>query len=397
MVCPSLPAGWDCRLAAPRPACRFFGISPLDSPVVNHRQNMRQIAYSSSAHDSVEYAEEKAEIWTRFCIVAFDGTVTENVGRERRRILVDCLEAEKRLRWNKHNVRQPSGNPAKGREPGLQMLLERSAEEQAAWPRRAGVPISGRPVFARRRCRLERAYAPHALFQVASTRHSHLHSLIDNHELNSNIASHQADPGSIPAGSLRIFACGNRAGRYLWSACFLGDLLFAPALSFRHCSILISIALIGSQDLDSEVYAYYETLFSPCISSVDCGLDYFSSSGLLLDPGTIAAHWRGRGGVVVRLLTSHLDEPYSIPGGVVPGIPHMGIVSDNAAVRCVFSGISLLSRLTYEEEELRGLMTVLVLGSRRVVKRAGKKPSVALAKRRRYFSPCGADVRDSRS
>ncbi|KAJ8865928.1 hypothetical protein PR048_033451 [Dryococelus australis] len=53
-----------------------------------------------------------------------------------------------------------------------------------------------------------------------------------------------------PAGSLRIFACGNRTGRCRWSAGFLGDLPFPPALSFRRCSILNSITPIGSQDLD---------------------------------------------------------------------------------------------------------------------------------------------------
>ncbi|KAJ8875053.1 hypothetical protein PR048_022943 [Dryococelus australis] len=52
-----------------------------------------------------------------------------------------------------------------------------------------------------------------------------------------------------PAGSLLIFACGNRAGRCRWSAGFLGD-LSSPALSFRRCSIFISITLIGFQDLD---------------------------------------------------------------------------------------------------------------------------------------------------
>ncbi|KAJ8881014.1 hypothetical protein PR048_017487 [Dryococelus australis] len=47
---------------------------------------------------------------------------------------------------------------------------------------------------------------------------------------------------------------------------------------------------------------------------------------------------RGGGGVVVRLLTSCRDEPGSIPGGVTPGISHVGIVPDNAAGRRVFTG-----------------------------------------------------------
>ncbi|KAJ8897703.1 hypothetical protein PR048_003053 [Dryococelus australis] len=53
-----------------------------------------------------------------------------------------------------------------------------------------------------------------------------------------------------PAGSIRIFACGNRAGRCRWSAGFLGDLPVSPTLSFRRCSILTSITLIGSPDLE---------------------------------------------------------------------------------------------------------------------------------------------------
>ncbi|KAJ8867230.1 hypothetical protein PR048_031029 [Dryococelus australis] len=56
-----------------------------------------------------------------------------------------------------------------------------------------------------------------------------------------------------PAGTLRIFACGNRAGRCRWSASFLGDLPFPAALSFRRCSVLTSIILIGSQDLDENL------------------------------------------------------------------------------------------------------------------------------------------------
>ncbi|KAJ8893902.1 hypothetical protein PR048_006503 [Dryococelus australis] len=40
------------------------------------------------------------------------------------------------------------------------------------------------------------------------------------------LASHQADPGSIPGGSLRIFACGNRAGRCCWLAGYVGELPF---------------------------------------------------------------------------------------------------------------------------------------------------------------------------
>ncbi|KAJ8866646.1 hypothetical protein PR048_032507 [Dryococelus australis] len=48
---------------------------------------------------------------------------------------------------------------------------------------------------------------------------------------------------------LRIFACGNRAGRCRLSVGFLRDLPFPPPLSFRRCSTLTSITLIGSEDL----------------------------------------------------------------------------------------------------------------------------------------------------
>ncbi|KAJ8879379.1 hypothetical protein PR048_019987 [Dryococelus australis] len=52
-----------------------------------------------------------------------------------------------------------------------------------------------------------------------------------------------------PAGSLRIFTCGNRTGRCHLSAGFLGISHF-PTLTFRRCSILTSITLIGSQGFD---------------------------------------------------------------------------------------------------------------------------------------------------
>ncbi|KAJ8890409.1 hypothetical protein PR048_009917 [Dryococelus australis] len=53
---------------------------------------------------------------------------------------------------------------------------------------------------------------------------------------------------------------------------------------------------------------------------------------------------RGRSGVVVRLLTSNLRVPGSIPGGVAPGFSHVEFVSVDAAGRRVFSGISCFPR-----------------------------------------------------
>ncbi|KAJ8880266.1 hypothetical protein PR048_016732 [Dryococelus australis] len=53
---------------------------------------------------------------------------------------------------------------------------------------------------------------------------------------------------------------------------------------------------------------------------------------------------RGLGSVTVRLLASHLGKPGSIPDGVAPGFSHVRIVSDDAAGRRVFSGISRFPR-----------------------------------------------------
>ncbi|KAJ8888688.1 hypothetical protein PR048_008180 [Dryococelus australis] len=50
--------------------------------------------------------------------------------------------------------------------------------------------------------------------------------------------------------------------------------------------------------------------------------------------------WCGRNGVVVRLLGFYISESDSIPGGVAPGFSPVENVSDVAAVRWVFSGIS---------------------------------------------------------
>ncbi|KAJ8877613.1 hypothetical protein PR048_022068 [Dryococelus australis] len=50
---------------------------------------------------------------------------------------------------------------------------------------------------------------------------------------------------------------------------------------------------------------------------------------------------RGRGGLVVRVLTSHLGEPGAITGGVAPGFSLVGIVPNYVAGRRVFPGISI--------------------------------------------------------
>ncbi|KAJ8890376.1 hypothetical protein PR048_009884 [Dryococelus australis] len=54
-------------------------------------------------------------------------------------------------------------------------------------------------------------------------------------------------------------------------------------------------------------------------------------------PAAGGIRW-GRGGVVVRLLTSHLDAPSPIPGGVASGFPHLGIMADVVTGRRSFLG-----------------------------------------------------------
>ncbi|KAJ8894015.1 hypothetical protein PR048_006625 [Dryococelus australis] len=101
-------------------------------------------------------------------------------------------------------------------------------------------------------------------------------------------------PSSVTS---RIFACGNRAGRYHWPTDFLSDPPFFP----YHHSIAVSYSplftLISSQDLD----------------------------------------W-------VRILASHLGEPGSIPGGVIPGFSHVGIEPGGATGSTGFLGISSFRR-----------------------------------------------------
>ncbi|KAJ8897633.1 hypothetical protein PR048_002982 [Dryococelus australis] len=51
-----------------------------------------------------------------------------------------------------------------------------------------------------------------------------------------------------PAGLLRTFASTNRAGRYRWSAGFLGDLPFTPLLHSGAAPLPPHFTIIGSQD-----------------------------------------------------------------------------------------------------------------------------------------------------
>ncbi|KAJ8872142.1 hypothetical protein PR048_025744 [Dryococelus australis] len=75
---------------------------------------------------------------------------------------------------------------------------------------------------------------------------------------------------------------------------------------------------------------------------------FAGSSGAGKGSDTDQRHANGsRGGLVVRLLSSHLDEQDWIPGGVTPRYSHVGIVSDDAAGGRLFSEISRFPALSF--------------------------------------------------
>ncbi|KAJ8893560.1 hypothetical protein PR048_006159 [Dryococelus australis] len=100
----------------------------------------------------------------------------------------------------------------------------------------------------------------------------------------------------------------NRAGRRRWSACFLGDLPFAPPLHSVATPYLPHFTLIESQDLD-----------------VKSAQTYLKTKRRVGGPGQLAYR---------------LSEPGSIPGMVDHGFSLGGIVLDDTADGRVFSGIS---------------------------------------------------------
>ncbi|KAJ8897243.1 hypothetical protein PR048_002589 [Dryococelus australis] len=63
------------------------------------------------------------------------------------------------------------------------------------------------------------------------------------------LAFHEGEPGSIPGCHLRIFACGNRAGRCHWSTGFLGVLPLHPPFHSNAAPYSPRFTLIDSQDL----------------------------------------------------------------------------------------------------------------------------------------------------
>ncbi|KAJ8880502.1 hypothetical protein PR048_016972 [Dryococelus australis] len=110
------------------------------------------------------------------------------------------------------------------------------------------------------------------------------------------LASHQGDPGTIPCRAIpdsRMWeSCRTRpsVGRYSQGS------PASPGPSFLRCSMLISITLIGSQDLDLKTgYDGYSNIVPLTLSVVRCPQ--------YLIPSTLA---------------SHQDEAGSIPGRVIP-------------------------------------------------------------------------------
>ncbi|KAJ8884706.1 hypothetical protein PR048_016564 [Dryococelus australis] len=72
-------------------------------------------------------------------------------------------------------------------------------------------------------------------------------------------------------------------------------------------------------------------------------------------------HWDSGGGVA-RALASHHGDLGSMPGGLTPGFPHVGIVLDDAAFRWVFSGYSRFPALAFLRHSILGSHFMVCLG-----------------------------------
>ncbi|KAJ8890642.1 hypothetical protein PR048_010151, partial [Dryococelus australis] len=168
-----------------------------------------------------------------------------------------------------------------------------------------------------------------------------------------------------PARSLRIFACGNRARRCRWSAGLLGNLPLPPPLHSGAAPYLpqspTSVLKTSRAVKISSVSRILETVGHSTVTTVQHGCHHTQYGHQRNPDGTkeqenlaallhaqrsgiyLQLH-KDRGGVVVRLLASHLGEPGSIPVGVAPGFSHLGVVQDDAAGLRVFSAISRFPR-----------------------------------------------------
>ncbi|KAJ8875008.1 hypothetical protein PR048_022898 [Dryococelus australis] len=167
----------------------------------------------------------KREYWQSLALV---------VGRPRvpvwKRPAFCLLEHAWGCSWSVQTCKDTNAEPSRGaRDFGKLRKVEWPNRESKLWF--SGVKVQCEaPLFCGRHC-------------WSWVRDSRLHHL-------RHVRATKAIRVQSPAGSLRIFACGNRAGRCRWSAGLLGDLV-SPAFSFRRCSIPAPITFICSQDLDT--------------------------------------------------------------------------------------------------------------------------------------------------
>ncbi|KAJ8869958.1 hypothetical protein PR048_028969 [Dryococelus australis] len=152
-----------------------------------------------------------------------------------------------------------------------------------------------------------------------------------------------------PAGSLRIFAYGDRAGRCCCSAGFLGDLPFPPPFhsgaspySPQSTSSALKTSMLRAVQIFSLIVhsciassCYFDTQTVNMSARFYCQHKKRLSKPLAWNAATLI-DWLSR---LERSSASRQREPGSIPGGVAPGFLHLGIVPDDAIGRRVFSGI----------------------------------------------------------
>ncbi|KAJ8896130.1 hypothetical protein PR048_001473 [Dryococelus australis] len=76
------------------------------------------------------------------------------------------------------------------------------------------------------------------------------------------LASHQGDPGSIPDRATPYFLTWESCQTMSLVGVFSRGSPVSPAPPLRRCSILTSITLIGSQDIDQDIYSYNHKFYS---------------------------------------------------------------------------------------------------------------------------------------
>ncbi|KAJ8888316.1 hypothetical protein PR048_007803 [Dryococelus australis] len=113
--------------------------------------------------------------------------------------------------------------------------------------------------------------------------------------------------------------------------------LFTDKLDSNHMCITV-VFLIGFQVIRHVQADSYNKDLQGDKHPFPCGPHGPQNSLCLAPLPPTFITWRGHGGVVVRLLASHLGEPDSIPGGVTPRFSRVRIVPDDAAGRRVISG-----------------------------------------------------------